>query len=1120
MIKFRKLNLFVYLIAILIAFVSFESKSLYVNAWSCGGSCSGGAGACIKKCNGKCCLWSSTGNFDCEVNLSGDEFECNSGPSAGCTCGNNRCKKGSGGMCTNVGQICSCSCNPVACPPGIPGTKYMTRPVVTGHGVSCNGGGCDGQSYACPPQFLNNAPTCAILPGTIELNREDLPKQFTLSVTDQDYGDAVDVTAVEVVDTAGNLNSCIRVTSVAGGSLIGPIKAGSNNASDITKATPFLVDAREAHGIYQRDPNSGASICSGILKVEVKDLDSDLGGADTSDKFTCSVNVKVTNQAPQLKAVSLFDKDNDQNLRESGNLINGVNTSINVGSSFQTAEKLRASYCNEPLSILDPIRCPGGGEKYLRTRHNPLLFEFTVSDANGSDDIMQAGVWLQYQQAGTNVNIANLPPVAPNPNPTARYSFQALYSEKESKNIAGQFYFISRGCLSSACGQLNLATSAKQIFSGLALINGLGSYAGDGTKIGNLLNGKQQIATTNEWHQKGFPDCLQTDSCTGANIPTVATSLATANAAAKSNYAWAVGSDDTHLLCYPSNSNVPTVIQASTPVVCPANCAACIKREGVAQTGNANEMKFSFGIYFNDKDAGQGMVEGKYSLLVSALDKVGVPIASVTGKGDEGWTRFDKAGNVCAGASCAANTDFALLYDPIPPKVTFDKWVASASQLDTITATGLVSDNAGGSGVAGISNRFIARQTTLDGEPLDERAWAKKVDGVTEFNGSQDHDATFRGGAITMLGKGLVPEESIIAGACAYDFAGNMSCGRNSNEYVFLSAWLKTSFGDIYSSKSGSSPFAYTIPTNTTINALINTDNTSKKDAIKSPNIDIYAPYTEQIFTAGTGIVLTGASSTMGLSGGYVAAGSTVSLPLGFKGNYRNGNEATKNNLFAVSPLTLGSEFDRTRSTAILNCDLLNESTPGTCQTSGSIADVSSTAAKIKLLSTGTTTINTLVCNQVNIIFVSGTVTVTGNVTKADKTSGCIFVLSSGSSLVIDDISSNQRTASPDGKGSPYVDRFEAAIVAANGATIKSRKPFVKPSGTVDRLEITGWVYAADSVPQFLRSLAPVDNRRYPSEWIVYDATLLDLFRPILGIEKTIDLTCGTSKHVLCTTVK
>jgi hypothetical protein len=142
----------------------------------------------------------------------------------------------------------------------------------------------------------------------------------------------------------------------------------------------------------------------------------------------------------------------------------------------------------------------------------------------------------------------------------------------------------------------------------------------------------------------------------------------------------------------------------------------------------------------------------------------------------------------------------------------------------------------------------------------------------------------------------------------------------------------------------------------------------------------------------------------------------------------------------------------------------------------------------------------------------------------ASADSGCIFVLNRGATLVIDDAVSDTRgyTNNPPAAGelgTPAMDKFEAAIVASAGSTFQTVKGLKgATTKSTDRLEIHGWVYSADAVPLFKRDLAPVDNRRFPAEYLVYDAKLLDLFRPILGSVKTVDLTCGTSDHVLCVT--
>lgn len=77
---------------------------------------------------------------------------------------------------------------------------------------------------------------------------------------------------------------------------------------------------------------------------------------------------------------------------------------------------------------------------------------------------------------------------------------------------------------------------------------------------------------------------------------------------------------------------------------------------------------------------------------------------------------------------------------------------------------------------------------------------------------------------------------------------------------TFFSAWLKTSYGDIFSSSGNETPFSQTIPSNTDLGGGIqNNDNTRT----------LYAPYNEQIFTVGTSMLLTNSTAGSGLLGGY-----------------------------------------------------------------------------------------------------------------------------------------------------------------------------------------------------------------------------------------------------------
>ncbi len=995
----------------------------------------------------------------------------------------------------------SCNCTPVACPAGESSTKFRTRAVPQGTGVSCNN--CVPSSYNCDPLYRNATPSCSINTASISLTREDQPKSFTLSVSDNDYGDTVNVLAVRVENSSGNLNSCATIKSAGGGSLIGAtVRNGSDNPAAITQATQFLVDARESHGLFENI--SGRSLCSGFLEIDIADQDSDGPGPDVaSTPVTCRVAIQVENQAPQLSSIVISDADSmtavqDKGATGNGNLLDG-RSQIIMGTTYSSQTKARASYCSESLTIDDPIICPIGAEKFetsMSQRRNPLLVEYTVRDANGSDDIMQAGIWLQ--RTALNRDVVALPLVQSG----MRNSIQAMYSEKENShivNLRAAWNLISTACLGSTCVNPSLLGSAKQQFSALALINELGQTVGSN---GNIKEGKMQWASQRDWQEKGFPDCQQTPSgCTNSNLPSVASITAGTNAQLLENYDWAIAADANHLICYSSQSAVPTVLPVSVPVsTCPAQCAACVKREGIVPSvSDPTALTFRFGVYFNDKDGGQGMPEGEYSIFVSALDKVSAPLGNAIGKGDEGWLKFDKSRNLCLGAMCPAGGEVTLLYDPIPPTVNYVSWAVQG--LTGAAATFSMNDNVGGSGIKGVTNRFMIRQEELDDEALGDRAWALKEIGGIPYDGKNDRKS-ITGNSITIIGEEIGAGNSIVTGLCVYDGAGNMGCGRNKEVYVFLGPWLKTSYGDVYSAKGGAVPFAQSLPT----------DDGTTNDNTRN----VYAPFTRQSFTLLTGYFMTAGSPAQGtgLTGGHLVGGQNMQL--GFDNYYRYG--VTEYDLFGHVPFLPGNEYDRLRSTAILNCERMNTESSGTCQTTGSLSSIGQADLNI-LYSSGGTVVSDISCSKANVIFVTGNLIMRGQVKKtAGAGNGCVFVLANGASLTIEDVPSDlPRPPAGDGKGSPIVDRFDAAIIATSSAQLRVTKgERGATTKSTDRLEIHGWVYASDTVPLFKRNLAPVDNRRYPSEWIVYDASLLDTLRPLLGTEKTVDLICGTSTHALC----
>lgn len=1110
-------------LSILVVFATaFATKSeSSVQAWYCAGQCgtwtcldtgASGLSSCPRSCN-KC----QHQGGSCNVNLQRGEFRCNKGDAAGCGCNATDCWDAGGYICTNNEAVCDCSCEPVSCPPGNPPNKFMTRQISNGNGISCNGGGCDGEPYACDPKHVNSAPLCSIAPTSIVMNRQDTPRQFNFTATDNDWGDSVEITGVKIVGAGNSLNNCAQIYGTSGQSLLGyPVRPGrpDSQSTNISQTSTFLIDARDSHGVYTKD-STGRSVCMGELIIEIHDVDSDGNGPDVSERAECRVNVTIINQAPTISDIRIEDRDTMTSQRSSGNLLNGTAGTVTIGSTYTSATRFRAHVCKSELSDLMPITCPINEREYVSGIKNPLFLEFTVSDRNGANDIMQAGVWLQLREPGKNSNVANYPLVA-----AQRLSFQALYSEKETLRVGANNHFTSRGCLTEACGPLNMATSSKTVFTGLGMITRLGAYAGVGSKKGNLYNGSQKSATTNQWHTMGYPDCLARGGCTGAHVPEVARTAATSVADQPENYAWAIGADESSLLCYPSNNQAPRVVAASSSVVCPSNCAACIKREGLTQK-DANSITYRFGIYFNDTESGQGMPPGLYSLFVSALDKVGAPLYQMTGKGPEGWTLFDRTGNVCQGASCPAGSGFALRYDPIPPTITVNKLV---SEVDGIfSATVNVSD-VGGSGIKGVTNRFMAMQGEIDGEPSGTWEWAMKLNSKELFDGRNDHLVLTNAPeshTITLRGGGFSSGQRALAGLCAYDVAGNMGCNTNPLNYIFLANWLKTSFGSVYSgSTTGSQPFSgISLPSNQLFSGTRTQDETRKSHPSYSPYVTIYSPFNEQEFTLATGLLLTSSTnSDFGVSGGR-ETGATQT-PLGFAGQYRTVDASNAFNITGLGTIFSQNEYDRLLSIATNNCQALNVKNPGSCVESDSFGVLGEAAYSVLKIDSHTVT-NDISCKNVNIIFVAGKFNISGDLVKEDKRSGCLFVLKSGGELIVEDSPSQKRIEVSGQKGGPTIDRFAAGIVATNGATVSFRKPNLtqqqmNSASSFDRLEIEGWVHTIGQPPHFLRNLAPVDNRRFPSEWIIYDATLLDVLRPLVGVGKSSDLVCGTSHHILC----
>jgi hypothetical protein len=131
---------------------------------------------------------------------------------------------------------------------------------------------------------------------------------MTLSVSDSDYGDTVEITGYRVE------NHCALIRTTGGTSLSNGIvvKPGTAQGNEISSfSTNFVVNQQIAHGVFTGNP----SLCQARVVIEVRDRIGEAG--DTQDVAQCTANFTVRNEAPQLGAVEMYDRDPVTSLRRS-----------------------------------------------------------------------------------------------------------------------------------------------------------------------------------------------------------------------------------------------------------------------------------------------------------------------------------------------------------------------------------------------------------------------------------------------------------------------------------------------------------------------------------------------------------------------------------------------------------------------------------------------------------------------------------------------------------------------------------------------------------------------------------------------------------------------------------
>ncbi len=181
-----------------------------------------------------------------------------------------------------------------------------------------------------------------------------------------------------------------------------------------------------------------------------------------------------------------------------------------------------------------------------------------------------------------------------------------------------------------------------------------------------------------------------------------------------------------------------------------------------------------------------------------------------------------------------------------------------------------------------------------------------------------------------------------------------------------------------------------------------------------------------------------------------------------------------------------------------------------------------------------------LKCKNANLIFVENSnITIKGQVVKsrvannntlspfADYTEGCLFVLAegSGNTIVLDDDPKQSATvmgekwqkSSADTTDTDFMQLGIIAFGSQEGQVRVKQTPReqYKYNGTYDALIVHGFIYSKGT-PVFERDLVFADNTRFPSEWIIFDPSLMQLYEPLLGKYKVQTIKCGVNNHPWC----
>ena len=392
--------------------------------------------------------------------------------------------------------------------------------------------------------------------------------------------------------------------------------------------------------------------------------------------------------------------------------------------------------------------------------------------------------------------------------------------------------------------------------------------------------------------------------------------------------------------------------------------------------------------------------------------------------------------------------------------------------------------------VDGVSNRFLRDNNNHEIKGQDFGA-SHNTYGWTEVH---SYSSTRKEYSLTV--NGVLGGDNIIYGFCAYDKAGNATCiNADDSGNVPINVgrnWLKTSLGHVYSMGGFSNLPDYGIIANTS------EDPTAFANFVSPFNATDYASFSN--FAS------------------VFYNNSSSHIYWGYNGHY---NQPA----FYIGGVSMSAT-----NWADYLLDLIHKR----CQTNNECViynDVSSS-----------NTLQQILQNNIayKVIYIAGNITLPDSVTYTGKniiivrnsdrltlfnvykqgglsniTNNLLVISRDNAQVIIDDNPNAGYDSITDVVQAGFLALGNSSFKVVQGLSTGNRDAYKDSNNRYDRLVLQGLVYS-QTLPVLERDLVMEDNETYPSEWFIYDPTILDNYLDILGRRKIQTFNCAIVNYPLC----